>query len=71
MWTNTKPTPMMPVIAMTYFLPTAVEYTSRRNGLRFRAFGAVELTGPRVTTCAIRKTVLPTRRPTAICDARR
>ena len=38
MWTTTNPMPMMPVIAMTYFLPTAVEYTSRRNGLRLRGF---------------------------------
>jgi hypothetical protein len=25
MWPITKPIPMMPVIAITYFLPTAVE----------------------------------------------
>ena len=25
MWATTKPMPMMPVIAITYFLPTAVE----------------------------------------------
>ena len=35
MWAMTKPMPMMPVMAITYFLPTAVEYRSRRNGLRF------------------------------------
>ena len=37
MWATTKPMPMSPVIAITYFLPTAVEYRSRRNGLRLRA----------------------------------
>ena len=37
MWTTTKPMPIRPVIAITYFLPTAVEYRSRRNGLRFFA----------------------------------
>ena len=54
MWTITKPMPMMPVIAITYFLPSAVEYRSRRNGLRFFVRVAEPETGPRDTACAMR-----------------
>ena len=55
MCTNTKPSSMMPVIAITYFLPTAVPYRSSRKNLR-RFFGvtAVPVTGPRDwIACAI------------------
>ena len=64
MWTMTKPIPIRPVIAITYFLPRAVEYRSTRNGLRFLATWAVPLTGPRVTACAMQRTLTgPGRRP--------
>src|SRR5688572_30055335 len=60
MCTTTKPIPMMPVIAITYFLPTAVEYRSRRNGLRFGPrSAAVPVTGPRRSVCAMRLTLSP------------
>src|SRR6478609_10902728 len=62
MCTTTNPTPMRPVTAMTYFLPTAVEYNSTKNGLRRRGLlAAVPLTGPRVTTCATTQTLTPRR----------
>lgn len=38
----------MPLIAMTYFLPTAVEYRSRRNGRLRRVRVAVAVTGARL-----------------------
>jgi hypothetical protein len=48
MWAMTKPMPITPVIAMTYFLPTEVRYRSRRKEVRFLVgFTAVPLTGPR------------------------
>src|SRR5688572_17458574 len=60
---TTKPIPMMPVIAITYFLPTAVEYRSSRKSLRLRDRLAVPETGPRcagcgVIVCAIPRTLL-------------
>ena len=48
MWANTKPSIMMPLTAMAYFLPTAVPYrSSRKKRRRFFAFTAVPVTGPR------------------------
>ena len=53
MWLMTKRIPMMPVIAITYFLPTAVEYRSMRKGRLFRFPVAVPVTGPRLNVCAM------------------
>ena len=53
MWVTTNPIPMMPVIAITYFLPTAVEYRSMRKGRFFRFPVAVPETGPRLNVCAM------------------
>ena len=56
MWKTTNPMRPIPVMAITYFLPTAVPYRSRRNGLRLRdaRATAVPVTGPLlVTVCAI------------------
>lgn len=55
MCTSTKPTSMMPLIAMAYFFPTAVPYrSSRKNLRRFFVVTAVPVTGPRDwIACAI------------------
>ncbi len=50
----TNPMPIRPVIAITYFLPTAVEYRSTMNGFFFAgALTAVPVTGPRLNVSAI------------------
>ncbi|CAB4655971.1 unannotated protein [freshwater metagenome] len=47
MWNKTKPIIAMPEMAITYFLPTAVEYRSIKNGRLRRARVAVPVTGAR------------------------
>ncbi len=50
MWASTNPIQMMPVTAITYFLPSALRYSSTGNGARRpRApdASAVPVTGPR------------------------
>ena len=60
MWTRTKPMPMMPVIAITYFLPTAVRVEVEQERLALLPLWTrCRVTGPRVTACAMRRTLMP------------
>jgi hypothetical protein len=47
MWNSTKPIIAMPEMAITYFLPTEVEYRSSKNGRFLRACNAVPVAGAR------------------------
>jgi hypothetical protein len=45
MWNRTKPIIAIPEMAIAYFLPTAVEYKSSKNGRFLRDLTAVAVAG--------------------------